>query len=136
MPITRSVSENPVVGPRASISSTGKDGEAGDIDAYRRCSRTQSSRRTSRSKPDRILRQAPRGKVGLYPIEKRGSSTYHACDDIGISTNAASIKELTHMAKTSKAKKKPLSKGERIHVRRLKQLSRRPEIDAPAPKED
>ena len=56
----RSVSENPVVGPRASGFVTGKDGEAGDIGAYRRCSRTQSSRETSRSKPDRILRQAPR----------------------------------------------------------------------------
>ena len=40
------------------------------------------------------------------------------------------------MAKKSKTKTKPLSKGERIHVRRLKQLSRRPEIDSPAPKED
>ena len=58
----RSVSENPVVGPRASGFGTGKDGEAGDIGAYRRYSRTQSSRETSRSKPDRILRQAPGDK--------------------------------------------------------------------------
>jgi len=73
-PLRRSVSENPVVGPRASgflelfhllvdqgsrCCVTGKDGEAGDIGVYRRCSRTQSSRKTSRSKPDRILRQAP-----------------------------------------------------------------------------
>ncbi|MCP4450108.1 MAG: hypothetical protein GY809_01495 [Planctomycetes bacterium] len=56
----RSVSENPVVGPRASVFLAGKDGEAGDIGVYRRCSRTPSSRKTSRSKPDRILRQAPR----------------------------------------------------------------------------
>jgi poly(3-hydroxybutyrate) depolymerase len=74
----RSVSENPVVGPRASGFVTGKDGEAGDIGAYRRCSRTQSSRETSRSKPDRILRQAPRAGtkrpllVGLHTW----SSTY------------------------------------------------------------
>ena len=59
----RSVLENPVVRPRASVFSTGKDGEAGDVGVYRRYSRTQSSRKTSRSKPDRILRQAPRGKV-------------------------------------------------------------------------
>jgi len=38
---------------------TGKDGEAGDISVYRRWSRTPTSRKTSRSKPDRILRQAP-----------------------------------------------------------------------------
>jgi two-component system, OmpR family, heavy metal sensor histidine kinase CusS len=57
---TRSVSENPVVGPRASGFLTGKDGEAGDIGVYRRYSRTQSSPKTSRSKPDRILRQAPK----------------------------------------------------------------------------
>ncbi len=57
----RSVSENPVVGPRASVFVTGKDGEAGDIGVYRRYSRTQSSHKTSRSKPDRILRQAPKG---------------------------------------------------------------------------
>ncbi len=74
----RSVSENPVVGPRASGFGTGKDGEnsgsgatrtakrceltqeAGDIGVYRRYSRTQSSCKISRSKPDRILRQAPR----------------------------------------------------------------------------
>jgi TonB family protein len=56
----RSVSENLVVGPRASGFVTDKDGEAGDIGVYRRCSRTQSSRKTSRPKPDRILRQAPR----------------------------------------------------------------------------
>jgi hypothetical protein len=80
--VTGSVSENPVVGPRASGFVTGKDGEAGDIDAYRRYSRTQSSRtapaliqqwlrssfrqfkKTSRSKPDRILRQAPRDAQG------------------------------------------------------------------------
>ncbi|MCF7974113.1 MAG: U32 family peptidase, partial [Phycisphaerae bacterium] len=60
----RSVSENPVVGPpaprgRASGFVTGKDGEAGDIGVYRRYSRTQSSCKTSRSKPDRILRHAP-----------------------------------------------------------------------------
>ncbi len=55
----RSVSENPVVGSRASVFSTGKDGEAGDVGLYRRYSRTQSSRKTSRSKPDRILQQAP-----------------------------------------------------------------------------
>ncbi|MCF7974920.1 MAG: Gfo/Idh/MocA family oxidoreductase [Phycisphaerae bacterium] len=55
----RSVSENPVVGPRASGLVTDKDGEAGDIGANRRCSRTQSSRKTSRSKPDRILPQVP-----------------------------------------------------------------------------
>jgi hypothetical protein len=74
----RSVSGNPVVGPRASGCVTGKDGEnrgfpgskrtakrcqitqeAGDIGVTRRYSRTQSSHRTSRSKPDRILRQAP-----------------------------------------------------------------------------
>ena len=70
----RSVSENPVVGPRASgflelfylladqgsrCYSPGKDGEAGDIAVYHRCSRTQSSRKTSRSKPGQILRQAP-----------------------------------------------------------------------------
>jgi diacylglycerol kinase (ATP) len=61
----RSVSENPVVGPRASDFSTGKDGEAGDIGVYRRCSRTQSSRKTNRSKPDRILRPAPR--LGIIP---------------------------------------------------------------------
>ncbi len=60
---TRSVSENPVVGQRASGFSTGKDGEAGDIAVYRRYSRTQSSRKTSRSKPDRILRQAPRSET-------------------------------------------------------------------------
>ena len=58
--MTRSVSENPVVGPRASVSVTGKYGEAGDIGAYRRYSRTPSRRRATRSKPDRILRQAPR----------------------------------------------------------------------------
>ena len=52
------------MGPRASGFLTGKDGEAGDIAAYRRCSGTQSSRKTSRSKPDRILRQAPRPKNG------------------------------------------------------------------------
>ena len=57
--VARSVSENLVVGPRASGFVTGKDGEAGDIGVYRRCSRTQSSRKTSRVKPDRILRQAP-----------------------------------------------------------------------------
>ena len=62
----RSVSENPVVGPRASGFSTGKDGEAGDIGVYRRCSRTQSSRTTSRSKPDRILRQAPMDALLWY----------------------------------------------------------------------
>ena len=56
----RSLSENPVVGPRASGFATGKDGEAGDIAVYRRWSRTPTSRKTSRSKPDRILRQAPR----------------------------------------------------------------------------
>ena len=74
-----SVSENPVVGPRASVFSTGKDGEAGDISAYRRCSRTASAliqqwllssfrqfKKTSRSKLDRVLRQAPR--VTLYFI--------------------------------------------------------------------
>jgi len=52
---------------------TGKDGEAGDIGVYRRCSRTQSSRKTSRSKPDRILRQAPRCadlNVGGIPAEE------------------------------------------------------------------
>ncbi|NQV33805.1 MAG: hypothetical protein HQ515_14015, partial [Phycisphaeraceae bacterium] len=49
----RSVPENPVVGPRASGSVTGKDGEAGNIGVYRRYSRTPSSRKTSRSKPDR-----------------------------------------------------------------------------------
>ena len=38
------------VGPRASGFVTGKDGEAGDIGVYRRCSRTPSSRKTSRSK--------------------------------------------------------------------------------------
>jgi hypothetical protein len=73
----RSVSENPVVGPPAprSVSDflelfyllvdqgsrcgvTGKDGEAGDIGVYLRCGRTQSIRKTSRSKPDRILQQA------------------------------------------------------------------------------
>jgi hypothetical protein len=59
----RSVSENPVVGPRASGFVTGKDGEVGDIGVYRRCSRTPSSRKTSRSKPDRILRQAPRNRL-------------------------------------------------------------------------
>jgi len=59
------VSENPVVGPRASGFAAGKDGEAGDIAVYRRCSRTQSSHETSRSKPDRILRQAPRRPIGL-----------------------------------------------------------------------
>ena len=37
---------------------TGKDSEAGDIAVYRRCSRTPTSRKTSRSKPDRVLRQA------------------------------------------------------------------------------
>ncbi len=60
----RSVSENPVVGPRASGLVTGKDGEAGDIAVYRRyssrCTSGQSSRETSRSKPDRILQQAPK----------------------------------------------------------------------------
>ena len=55
----RSLSENPVVGPKASGFVTGKDGEAGDIAVYRRWSRTPTSRKTSRSKPDRILRQAP-----------------------------------------------------------------------------
>ena len=60
--VPRSVSENPVVGPRASGFVTGKDGEAGDIGVYRRYSRTQSSRKTSGSKPDRILRQAPRSR--------------------------------------------------------------------------
>ena len=59
MSFGRSVSGNPVVGPRASGCVTGKDGKAGDIGVYRRYSRTQSSHRTSRSKPDRILRQAP-----------------------------------------------------------------------------
>jgi hypothetical protein len=57
--LARSVSENPVVGPRASGFVTGKDGQAGDIGVYRRYSRTQSSRKTSRSKPDRILRPTP-----------------------------------------------------------------------------
>ena len=59
----RSLSENPVVGPRASGFVTGKDGEAGDIAVYRRCpppAETPTSRKTSRSKPDRVLRQAPR----------------------------------------------------------------------------
>ncbi len=37
---------------------TGKDGEADDIGVYRRCGRTPSGRKTSRSQPDRILRQA------------------------------------------------------------------------------
>jgi hypothetical protein len=63
--VLRSVSENPVVGPRASGFSTGKDGEAGDIGVYRRYSRTQSSRKTSRSKPDQILRQAPGNSVAF-----------------------------------------------------------------------
>ena len=54
--VARSVSENPDVGPRASGFVAGKDGEAGDIGVYRRYSRTQSSRKTSHSKPDRILR--------------------------------------------------------------------------------
>jgi hypothetical protein len=62
--MARSVSENPVVGPRASGFVAGKDGEAGDIAVYRRYSRTQSSRKISRSKPDRILRQAPRSALG------------------------------------------------------------------------
>jgi len=55
----RSLSENLVVGPRASGFVTGKDGEAGDTAVYRRWSRTPTSRKTSRSKPDQILRQAP-----------------------------------------------------------------------------
>jgi hypothetical protein len=38
--------------------------------------------------------------------------------------------------KTSKTKAKRLPKGQRIHARRLKQLSRRPEIDSPAQKKD
>ncbi|MCH7918073.1 MAG: hypothetical protein IIC50_08805 [Planctomycetes bacterium] len=49
------LSENSLVGPRASVFSSGKDGEAGDVgfivDAARR--------KKGRSKPDRILRQAP-----------------------------------------------------------------------------
>ena len=63
--LSRSLSENPVVGPRASGFVTGKDGEAGDIAVYRRWSRTPTSRKTSRSKPDRILRQAPRVQIPL-----------------------------------------------------------------------
>ena len=51
---------------------TGKDGEAGDIGVYRRYSRTQSSRKTSRSKPDRILRQAPsKPKTEFLSIRRR-----------------------------------------------------------------
>ena len=59
----RSLSEDPVVGPRASGFVTGKDGEAGDIAVYRRYSRTPTSRKTSRSKPGRVLRQAPMGDL-------------------------------------------------------------------------
>lgn len=55
---SRSASENPVVGPRASGFVTGKDGEACDIGEYRRHIRTPSSCKTRCSKPDRALRQA------------------------------------------------------------------------------
>ncbi len=83
-PSSRSVSENPIVGPRASGFSTGKDGEAGDIGVYRRCSSRctsgQSSRTTSRSKPDRILRQAPMAESGriwwMYDRGPDGSAAY------------------------------------------------------------
>ena len=50
------------MGARSSGFVTGKDGEAGDIAVYRRCpppAETPTSRITSRSKPDRVLRQAP-----------------------------------------------------------------------------
>jgi hypothetical protein len=73
-----SVSENPVVGPRASGLVTGKDGEAGDIGVYRRCSRTQSSRKTSRSKPDRILRQAPRLWFSLILLALSGCGMFRS----------------------------------------------------------
>jgi len=66
--LPRSLSENPVVGPRASGFVTGKDGEAGDIAVYRRWSQTPTSRKTSRSKPDRILRQAPRPQYGWRSV--------------------------------------------------------------------
>jgi hypothetical protein len=74
----RSVSENPVVGPacpelaegRASVFSTGKDGEAGDIGAYRRCSRV------FRSKTGGYIV----GITSRYPIEiieKRVEGMHH-----------------------------------------------------------
>jgi CubicO group peptidase (beta-lactamase class C family) len=75
----RSVSENPVVGPRASGFVTGKDGEAGDIAVYRRYSRTQSSRKTSRSKPDRILRQAPRAAQPMFWCYELGEGRIFGC---------------------------------------------------------
>ncbi|MCP4453681.1 MAG: hypothetical protein GY809_19650, partial [Planctomycetes bacterium] len=75
------MSENPVVGPRASGFVTGKDGEAGDIGVYRRYSRTQSSRGTSRSKPDRILRQAPRDIIPFETALEEASITLTTLKD-------------------------------------------------------
>jgi haloalkane dehalogenase len=75
----RSVSKNPVVGPRASGFVTGKDGEAGDIGAYRRYSRTQSSRKTSRSKPDRILRHAPKAAQPMFWCYELGEGRVFGC---------------------------------------------------------
>jgi len=71
---------------------TGKDGEAGDIAVYRRWSRTPTSRKTSRSKPDRILRQAPRaqtqtentwGYIALQDDRLYGSSQQASASVIG-----------------------------------------------------
>ncbi|NQV32877.1 MAG: hypothetical protein HQ515_09295 [Phycisphaeraceae bacterium] len=67
------MSENPVVGPRASVFSTGKDGEAGDIYVYRRYSRTQSSRTAPAlirqwlrsNKKNTSRKQAARSQIGF-----------------------------------------------------------------------
>jgi hypothetical protein len=56
---SRSVSENPVVGPRVSNFSPGKDGEAGDVGFIV----DTAGRKKGHSKPDRILRQDPRVKT-------------------------------------------------------------------------
>jgi hypothetical protein len=90
----RSASENPVVSPRASGFSTGKDGEAGDIGVYRRCSWTQSSRttaaalirqeikqfkKTSRSKLDRILRRTPGAGQPMFWCYELGEGRVFGC---------------------------------------------------------
>ncbi len=91
------MSENPVVGPRASVFSTGKDGEAGDIGVYRRYSRTQSSRKTSRSKPDRILRQAPGSLLILIVafVCGCGGSNLRACQHGSKSESVPTKSDLT-----------------------------------------